>query len=133
MEKHHHSKAAMKHPDKLGEGAKKRAHIKNPKTKVATVMEEFKHGTLHSGSGAKVSNPKQAIAIGLSEARKSGAHIKSKGEHMAHHKKEHEHHKKAHEKKEHHKEEKHHPVKTAHKKEEHHKKEHHHKAAHHKK
>jgi hypothetical protein len=30
---------------------------------------------LHSGSGAKVTNPKQAIAIGLSEARKAGAKI----------------------------------------------------------
>lgn len=73
---HHHSKAAMKHADKPGEGAKKRAHLKNPKTKVATVMEEFKHGTLHSGkSKAPVTNPKQAIAIGLSEARKAGAKI----------------------------------------------------------
>jgi hypothetical protein len=71
-------KKAMKHPDKLGEGAKKRAHIKNPKTKVKVVMDEFKRGTLHSGSGEKVSNPKQAIAIGLSEARKAGAKIPKK-------------------------------------------------------
>ena len=70
--KHHHSEAAMKHPDKLGEGAKKRAKIKDPQTKIATVQEEFKRGTLHSGSGARVSNPKQAVAIALSEARKSG-------------------------------------------------------------
>jgi hypothetical protein len=79
MEKHHHSEKAMKHLDKPGEGAKKRAHIKNPKEKIATVMSEFKRGTLHSGkSKAPVSNPKQAIAIGLSEARKSGAHIPKK-------------------------------------------------------
>jgi len=40
-------------------------------------MREFKHGELHSGSkkGPIVSNPKQAIAISLSEARKSGAKI----------------------------------------------------------
>jgi hypothetical protein len=76
--KHHHSKEAMKHPDKLGAGAKKRAHIKDPQSKIATVEEEFKRGTLHSGSGAKVTNPKQAIAIGLSEARKSGAKIAPK-------------------------------------------------------
>lgn len=37
-------------------------------------MEEFKSGNLHSGSktGKKVTNRKQAIAIGLSEARKAG-------------------------------------------------------------
>jgi hypothetical protein len=37
-----------------------------------TAMHEFKHGTLHSGSktGPQVKNRKQAIAIGLSEARK---------------------------------------------------------------
>lgn len=40
------------------------------KKKVEKVMKEFKHGELHSGSkkGPVVSNPKQAIAIGLSEA-----------------------------------------------------------------
>ncbi|HLJ17462.1 MAG TPA: DUF6496 domain-containing protein [Bryobacteraceae bacterium] len=47
--------------------------------KVAKVMHEFKHGELKSGKGGKVKNPKQAIAIGLSEARKSGAHIPKKG------------------------------------------------------
>ena len=43
--------------------------------KVAKVMGEFKSGDLHSGSkkGPKVTNPKQAIAISLSEARKAGA------------------------------------------------------------
>lgn len=79
MKKHHHSKSAMKHVDKPGEGAKKRAHIKNPKTKIATVMEEYKHGTLHSGKSEKpVSNKKQAVAIALSEAKKSGAKIPRK-------------------------------------------------------
>ena len=38
--------------------------------KVAEVMHEFKHGTLRSGQSKKrVTNPRQAIAIGLSEAR----------------------------------------------------------------
>lgn len=36
--------------------------------KVATVMREFKAGKLKSSSGQKVTSPKQAIAIGLSEA-----------------------------------------------------------------
>lgn len=49
--------------------------------KVKKVMEEFKEGNLHSGSksGPEVTNPKQAIAIGLSEARKAGAKIPKKG------------------------------------------------------
>jgi hypothetical protein len=38
--------------------------------KVGKVMGEFKEGTLHSGKGGKVvTNPKQAIAIALSEAK----------------------------------------------------------------
>jgi hypothetical protein len=37
------------------------------------------HGTLRSGSsGARVTNPKQAIAIGLSEARAAGAKVRSR-------------------------------------------------------
>jgi hypothetical protein len=44
------------------------------------VIHEFKEGALHSGSkkGPKVENPKQAVAIGLSEARKAGAKIPKK-------------------------------------------------------
>jgi hypothetical protein len=59
--------------------------------KVGTVMKEFKEGKLKSSSGQKVTNPKQAIAIGLSEAglskpqkMKEGGSMKrmaSKGEH----------------------------------------------------
>lgn len=46
---------------------------KKASDKVETVMHEMKSGTLKSGgSGKKVTNPKQAIAIGLSEARKEG-------------------------------------------------------------
>ncbi|MGC1871061.1 MAG: DUF6496 domain-containing protein [Acidobacteriaceae bacterium] len=41
-------------------------------------MKAFKQGKLKSGSGRKVTNPKQAIAIGLSEARKSGAKVPKK-------------------------------------------------------
>ena len=37
--------------------------------KVGKVMHEYKEGTLHSGKGGKVvKNPKQAVAIALSEA-----------------------------------------------------------------
>ncbi len=46
------------------------------KNKMGNAMHEFKHHQLESGrSGKKVKNPKQAIAIGLSEARRSGADI----------------------------------------------------------
>lgn len=50
------------------------------KAKIQKVMKEFKHGSLHSGSkkGPVVENPKQAIAIALSEARKKGAKIPRK-------------------------------------------------------
>jgi hypothetical protein len=47
--------------------------------KVERAMHEMKRGELKSGrSGKKVKDPKQAIAIGLSEARKSGARIPKK-------------------------------------------------------
>ena len=42
------------------------------------VMKEKKEGTLKSGSGKKVKSRKQAIAIALNEARKSGAKIPKK-------------------------------------------------------
>jgi hypothetical protein len=46
---------------------------------VETEMQEMHKGTLKSGrSGKKVTNPKQAIAIGLSEARKKGAKVPAK-------------------------------------------------------
>ena len=48
------------------------------KRKIAKVMREKKHGTLKSGSGHKVRSRKQAVAIALSEARKSGAKIPKK-------------------------------------------------------
>ena len=48
---------------------------KKPKAKIKKVLEEFKAGDLHSGSkkGPVVKNKKQALAIGLSEARKAGS------------------------------------------------------------
>jgi hypothetical protein len=54
-------KKAKKKPIKIAE-----------KAKVKKVMREFKEKKLHSGSkkGPEVTNPKQAIAIALSEARK---------------------------------------------------------------
>jgi hypothetical protein len=46
--------------------------------KVHKVMKEHKSGTLKSGSGKKVKSRKQAVAIALNEARKSGAKIPRK-------------------------------------------------------
>ena len=47
--------------------------------KVKKVMREKKKGALRSGkSGKKVTSRKQAIAIGLSEARRAGAKVPSK-------------------------------------------------------
>ena len=49
---------------------------KKASAKVEKAMHERKHGTLKSGSsGKKVTSRKQAIAIGLSEARKEGAKV----------------------------------------------------------
>jgi len=46
--------------------------------KVSKVMHEYKHGQLKSGGKKKVKSRKQAIAIGLSEARRSGAKVPAK-------------------------------------------------------
>jgi hypothetical protein len=46
--------------------------------KVGKVMGEYKRGTLKSSSGTKVRKRKQAVAIALSEARRSGARIPRK-------------------------------------------------------
>ncbi len=48
---------------------------KKAQDKVEEVMREKKRGTLRSSSGKKVTSRKQAIAIGLSEARKAGAKV----------------------------------------------------------
>ena len=53
-----------------------RKYSKASGEKVAKVMHERKAGTLRSGgSGKKVKSRKQAIAIGLSEARRAGAKV----------------------------------------------------------
>ena len=54
---------------KYGKGASKR---------VESAMRRKKKGTLKSSSGQKVTSRKQAIAIGLSEAREKGAKVPSR-------------------------------------------------------
>jgi hypothetical protein len=51
---------------------------KKAQKKVKKAMHERKEGTLKSGSGKKVTSKKQAIAIGLSEARKEGGEVPKK-------------------------------------------------------
>lgn len=46
--------------------------------KVEEAVHEMKEGKLKSGSGKKVTDRKQAIAIGLSEARKEGGKVPAK-------------------------------------------------------
>lgn len=54
--------------------AKERKYSAKAEKKIHKVMKEFKHDKLHSGSkhGPMVKSPKQAIAIGISEARRKG-------------------------------------------------------------
>jgi hypothetical protein len=51
---------------------------KSASKRVESAMRRKKKGTLKSGSGAKVKSRKQAIAIGLSEAREKGGKVPRK-------------------------------------------------------
>jgi hypothetical protein len=56
-------------------------YSKKAQDKIETVMHEFKHGKLKSGKGGKggtVKSRKQAIAIGMSEARQEGDKVPKK-------------------------------------------------------
>jgi hypothetical protein len=64
---------------KSSAASKKSSTSTKGRGKVKKVMHEYKHGELKSGGRKKVTNPKQAIAIALSEARESGANIPKKG------------------------------------------------------
>ena len=56
--------------------AKRRRYGRKASEKVERAMHERKHGTLRSGrSHKRVTSRKQAIAIGLSQARKAGAKV----------------------------------------------------------
>ena len=67
------SKKSRKRPSSSGSDPKSKRIVRG---KMQETMHEFKEHDLESGrSGRKVKNPKQAIAIGLSEARRSGAKI----------------------------------------------------------
>lgn len=71
--------AAKKATKKAAKKSSSRKYSPAAGKQVETEMREMKKGTLKSGrSGKKVTNPKQAIAIGLSEARKKGAKVPKK-------------------------------------------------------
>jgi len=55
-----------------------RKYSSKAQNKVGKVMREYKQGKLKSGGKRKVKSRKQAIAIGISEARKSGAKVPRK-------------------------------------------------------
>jgi len=55
-----------------------RKYSKSASKDVERAMHKKKRGTLKSGSGKKVTNRKQAVAIGLSEARKKGKKVPRK-------------------------------------------------------
>jgi hypothetical protein len=74
---------AKKTTAKKASAKKKTTRSYGPKASanVKKTMEEMKAGKLRSGgSGKKVTDPKQAIAIGLSEARRSGAKVPERPE-----------------------------------------------------
>ena len=76
LKKYEHE-SAMEHK---AEHDSKKISPKKGKGKVAKVMAEMHEHKLHAGSkkGPLVTNPKQGIAIALSEARKAGEHIPKK-------------------------------------------------------
>jgi hypothetical protein len=53
----------------------RRRYSRRASTSVESAMRRRKRGTLRSGSGGRVRSRKQAIAIGLSEARKKGERV----------------------------------------------------------
>ncbi|WP_118195707.1 DUF6496 domain-containing protein [Albibacterium indicum] len=53
-------------------------YSKKASEKVEEAMHEMKKGELRTGSGKKVTSKKQAVAIGLSEAREEGAKVPKK-------------------------------------------------------
>jgi hypothetical protein len=58
---------------------KKKKYSDKAQKKIGKVMKEYEEGTLKSGrSGKKVKSRKQAVAIGISEARKAGGKVPSK-------------------------------------------------------
>lgn len=75
-----HKSTARKSSAKKSSSKKSSGRKYGPKASksVEREMKAFKKGKLKSGSGKKVTSRKQAVAIGLSEARRSGAKVPKK-------------------------------------------------------
>jgi hypothetical protein len=78
-----HASETQEHIDSRKSSARKtsstaRRYGAKASEKVEKAMHEKKRGTLRSGSGKKVTSRKQAIAIGLSEARRAGGKVPAK-------------------------------------------------------
>lgn len=73
----HKPATSSDHPMARGSPAKAK-YSKKAGEKIGTVRKEFAAGTLKSSSGQKVTNPKQAKAIALSEAREAGLKVPKK-------------------------------------------------------
>jgi len=67
-----HKKSSSGH---RSSASSRRKYGPKAKKKMSKVMHEYKHGKLKSGGRRKVKSRKQAVAIGLSEARRSGAKV----------------------------------------------------------
>jgi hypothetical protein len=72
------AKKKSTHPSSSSSSSKGRKYSSKAQSKVGKVMREYKSDKLKSGGNAKVKSRKQAIAIGISEARKSGAKVPRK-------------------------------------------------------
>ena len=66
------------HEERCHMAKARRRYSKKASQSVESAMRRRKRGSLRSGSGRKVSSRKQAIAIGLSEARRKGAKVPPK-------------------------------------------------------
>ena len=76
-----HRKSSSSRSSSHSKSSSSKSHRKygpKAKSKMKKVMHEYKHGQLKSGGRGKVKSRKQAIAIGLSEARRSGAKVPRK-------------------------------------------------------
>jgi hypothetical protein len=69
------SKSSHRSSSRSSSSKSHRKYGPKAKKKMSKVMHEYKHGQLKSGGRRKVKSRKQAIAIGLSEARRSGAKV----------------------------------------------------------
>lgn len=69
-----------KSPKKHEKPKAERKYSKKANEKIHSVIREFEEGDLHSGSkkGPKVTNLKQAVAIGINEAKRKGMKVPKK-------------------------------------------------------